>query len=206
MFSGWGIRTLSADHPVYNPFSYHRGSVWPVEQGTAALGFARYGCWDELHALAEGTFAAAAAFAEHRLPETVAGLPRDVEHPFPSLYPRSCSPQAWSASAVVAIVQALLTLRPVAPARTVLVDPHLPPWLPELTLTGIDVGGTTATLRAERRPNGSTRVRVTDATGPLTVVHQAARHAAVGSAARTAAVVRTSFHRGNRRPSRGGTT
>ncbi|MGY1605312.1 glycogen debranching N-terminal domain-containing protein, partial [Geodermatophilus sp. SYSU D00815] len=180
MFSGWGIRTLSADHPVFNPFSYHRGSVWPVEQATAALGFARYGCWDELHRLAEGFFAAAAAFAEHRLPETIAGLPRDAEHPFPSIYPKSCSPQAWSASAVVAVVQALLALRPVAPARTVVVDPHLPAWLPELTLTGVRVGGTTATLHAARRRDGSTRVRVQDSTGPLRVVHRPARHAAAG--------------------------
>ena len=57
LFSGWGIRTLSSDHPAYNPFSYHRGSVWPVEQGTIAFGLARYGCWDELHRLAEGVFA-----------------------------------------------------------------------------------------------------------------------------------------------------
>src|SRR5207248_8436884 len=31
LFSGWGIRTLSAEHPAFNPFSYHRGTVWPVE-------------------------------------------------------------------------------------------------------------------------------------------------------------------------------
>jgi glycogen debranching enzyme len=205
MFSGWGIRTLSADHPAYNPFSYHRGSVWPVEQATAALGLARYGCREELHTLAEGVFAAAAAFAEHRLPETIAGLPRD-RHPFPSIYPKSCSPQAWSASAVVAIVQALLALRPAAPVGTVLVDPHLPPWLPELTLSGVSVGGVTATLHASRRRNGTTRIRVTDATGPLTVVHQPPRHAGARPTARTAALVHTSFHRGiRRRPRRGGT-
>ena len=29
MFSGWGLRTLSADHPTYNPLSYQNGSVWP---------------------------------------------------------------------------------------------------------------------------------------------------------------------------------
>jgi glycogen debranching enzyme len=52
LFSGWGIRTLSSDHPAYNPFSYHRGSVWPVENGTAAIGLARYGFRDDLHRLA----------------------------------------------------------------------------------------------------------------------------------------------------------
>lgn len=35
LFSGWGVRTLSADHVAYDPFSYHRGSVWPVDTGTS---------------------------------------------------------------------------------------------------------------------------------------------------------------------------
>ena len=29
MNSGWGIRTLSAPHPAYNPYYYQNGSVWP---------------------------------------------------------------------------------------------------------------------------------------------------------------------------------
>ena len=49
LFTGWGIRTLSSQHPAYNPYSYHRGSVWPVEHGTFAVGFARYGLHDSLH-------------------------------------------------------------------------------------------------------------------------------------------------------------
>ena len=179
MFSGWGIRTLSAAHAVYNPFSYHRGSVWPVEQATAGLGFARYGQWDALHRVAEGMFTASALFAEHRLPETLSGVVRDAEGPYPAVYPKSCSPQAWSASCVIGMIQALLGLRPAAPVRTLIVDPHLPPWLPDLTLTGVRIGEVTATLRATRRRDGTTRLRVHDATGPLAVVVQPARNTAV---------------------------
>jgi len=29
MFTGWGIRTLSAAERSYNPMSYHNGSIWP---------------------------------------------------------------------------------------------------------------------------------------------------------------------------------
>jgi glycogen debranching enzyme len=43
LFSGWGIRTLAADNPSYNPFSYHLGSVWPVENASILLGLRRYG-------------------------------------------------------------------------------------------------------------------------------------------------------------------
>jgi glycogen debranching enzyme len=159
MFSGWGIRTLSADHPAYNPFSYHRGSVWPVDAGTIGLGLARYGCWDELHRLAEGIFSAAALFEGHRLPEVLSGLPRDRQHPHPGVYPSACSPQAWSASGIVALVQALLALRPVAPLRCIVVDPHLPEWLPDLTLEGVQVGGAMFDLNVRRRRNGRITVR-----------------------------------------------
>ncbi|HEY2672012.1 MAG TPA: glycogen debranching N-terminal domain-containing protein [Rugosimonospora sp.] len=170
MFSGWGLRTLSSDHPAYNPFSYHRGTVWPVDAGTTALGLARYGCVDELYRLAEATFSAAALFEGHRLPEAISGLPRDAEHPHPGVHPQACSPQGWSASAVIAVVQALLALRPVAPLRTILVDPHLPDWLPDLELHGVQVGDATFDLAVLRRPNG--RVVVRTRGDRVTVVRQ----------------------------------
>jgi glycogen debranching enzyme len=151
LFSGWGIRTLSSDHPAYNPFSYHRGSVWPVEAGTTGLGLARYGCVEQLHRLTEATFAAAALFEGHRLPEVISGLPRDQAHPHPGVYPKACSPQAWSASAIIALIQALLALRPAAPMRTILVDPHLPAWLPDIELQGVQVGRATFDLAVHRR-------------------------------------------------------
>lgn len=158
LFSGWGIRTLSADHPAYNPFSYHRGSVWPVEAGTIALGLARYGCWAQLHQLAEATFAAAALFEGHRLPEVISGLPREGAYPHPGSYPNACSPQGWSASAIVAVVQALLGLRPVGSIRTIVVDPHLPDWLPDVYLEGVQVGGATFDLEVRRRRGGRTTI------------------------------------------------
>ena len=159
MFSGWGIRTLSADHPSYNPFSYHRGSVWPAEAGTIAVGLARYGCWEQLHRLAEGLFSAASLFEGYRLPELLSGLPRDQQHPHPGVFPDSCSPQAWSASTIIATVQALLALRPYASLRTILVDPHLPDWLPDLKLEGVQLGRLTFDLTVRRRRNGRASVR-----------------------------------------------
>jgi glycogen debranching enzyme len=182
MFSGWGIRTLSAEHAAYNPFSYHRGSVWPVESGTSGLGFARYGCWPELHRLAEGTFAAAALFEGHRLPEVLSGLPRDEQHPHPGIYPKSCSPQAWSASAIVTLVQALLALRPAAPLRTLLVDPHLPEWLDDLVLEGVQLGGTTLDLVVRRGRRG--RTEISSRGGRVAVVRQPTLQARRVSASR----------------------
>jgi glycogen debranching enzyme len=159
MFSGWGIRTLSADHAAYNPFSYHRGSVWPVEAGTIGLGLARYGQWPQLHRLAKATFDAAALFEGHRLPEVISGLPRTADYPHPGIYPTACSPQAWSASAIIALIQALLGLRPIAAINTIMVDPHLPDWLPEVTIEGVHIGRKKVDLQAVRKRDGRTAIR-----------------------------------------------
>ncbi|HEV8340162.1 MAG TPA: glycogen debranching N-terminal domain-containing protein, partial [bacterium] len=172
LFSGWGIRTLSSAHPAYNPYSYHRGSVWPVENATFALAFMRFGLRDHLHTLARAQFEAAALFDFHRLPELLSGHPRDAEHPFPALYPRTNWPQAWSSSAVFFLLQALLGLYPYAPLRLLFVDPHLPEWLPEITLRGLRVGGAVATIRFWRAADGRSRYQVHDLRGPLRVIRQ----------------------------------
>ena len=61
LFNGWGVRTLSDDHPSYNPFAYHLGAVWPVENATFALGFKRYGLDDHVDRLVSAVLGAAAA-------------------------------------------------------------------------------------------------------------------------------------------------
>lgn len=172
LFSGWGIRTLSSDHPSYNPYSYHLGSVWPVEHGTFALGFMRYGLYDALHQLARAQFDAASLFEFHRLPELFAGHPRDHDHPFPAIYQNASSPQAWSASSVFSLLQALLGLYPFAPLKMLVIDPHLPEWLPEITLRDLRVGKARITIRFRRGANGRTTWRVLDREGTLHVVRQ----------------------------------
>ena len=172
IFTGWGIRTLTSRHPAYNPFSYHRGSVWPVEHGTFALGLARYGFWDELGRLAKGLFDASELFEEYRLPEVLGGLQRDNVGSHPGIYPDSCSPQAWTASTVVMIIQALLGLHPLAPARVTSLDPHLPDWLPDLRLSGVRIGHSTMDIHAWRDDRGATKYRVTKDGGRMVVLRQ----------------------------------
>jgi glycogen debranching enzyme len=172
MFSGWGIRTLSADHIAYNPFSYHLGSVWPVESGTAAFGLARYGCWEECHRLAEGLFAATELFSENRLPEVLGGYLRDAAHPYPGIYPGSNEPQGWSDSAVVVTIQALLGMHAIAPFDLLVIDPHLPDWLPDLQLEGLRVGQSVLDLAFQRGGDGETRYQVRRRQGHIRVLRQ----------------------------------
>ncbi|NOY39363.1 MAG: amylo-alpha-1,6-glucosidase, partial [Nitrospirae bacterium] len=43
VFSGWGIRTIGANEALYNPMSYHNGSVWPHDNAIIALGLSLCG-------------------------------------------------------------------------------------------------------------------------------------------------------------------
>ena len=172
MFSGWGVRTLSADHPAFNPFSYHRGSVWPVENAVFVLAFARYGLHDKMQKLARAMFETAEIFKYRRLPEVFAGHQRDDEHPFPGMYPKANWPQAWSASAPFTVMQALLGIFPYAALNTLFLDPWLPEWLPDFSVENMTVGEARVSLRFTRETDGRTHYKVTDLKGKLHVVRQ----------------------------------
>jgi len=170
LFNGWGIRTLSTEHPSYNPLAYHLGTVWPVENATFALGFKRYGLDGHVERLVSGLFAAAEQFHRFRLPEALGGHGAD-ESPIPTVYPGANSPQAWSASAVIQLVQILLGIYPFAPARTLfLVRPRLPEWLEEVTLHGLRVGRARLSLRFRREKDGHAKHQVLEREGRVVIL------------------------------------
>ncbi|MBV8577951.1 MAG: amylo-alpha-1,6-glucosidase [Acetobacteraceae bacterium] len=139
MWSGWGIRTLSADHPAFNPFSYQCGSVWPHDNGLIALGFKRYGFAEQAAAIAHDVSRAASHFLLNQLPELYAGMQRDGAN-FPVQYLGANVPQAWAAGSAFMLVQAMLGLLADAPRKRLFVDPHLPAWLPDLTIVDLRIG------------------------------------------------------------------
>jgi glycogen debranching enzyme len=169
LFSGWGVRTLSTRHPAFNPFAYHLGSVWPASNGMIGFGLKRYGFDSQLHQLAKGIFDASQIFYLDRLPEVMGGHARDRRHPHPGIYPDACSPQAWSAGGVVLLIHSMLGLIPVAPRQTLIIEPNLPEWLPELTLPNIRVGNARVSLRFRRDPAGSTQHEVVEQQGELRI-------------------------------------
>jgi glycogen debranching enzyme len=171
LFSGWGIRTLSSTHTYYNPLSYHRGTVWAVEQGTIVFGLRRYGFDARALDLAAATFELAQLYSEYRIPECVGGYARG-ERATPGAYPRANTPQLWNATAFPLILQSLLGLVPFAPADTLIVDPILPTWLPEVRLRGLRVGAATVALRFWRNEHGRSQFEVVHKRGTLHVIRQ----------------------------------
>src|SRR5262249_7333913 len=106
-FSGWGIRTLAASQRLYNPMSYHNGSVWPHDNALIALGMARYGLKGAVQRVFEGFFAATQYMDLLRPPELFCGFNRRHSKG-PTLYPVACSPQAWASGAPLAMLEACL--------------------------------------------------------------------------------------------------
>jgi hypothetical protein len=66
----------------------------------------------------------------------------------------------------------MLGLYPYAPLKMLLVDPHLPEWLPEITVHGLRVGKSTVTIRFFREADGKSSYRVEDLEGKLHVLRQ----------------------------------
>jgi glycogen debranching enzyme len=154
MWSGWGIRTLAKAQPAYNPLSYHNGTVWPHDNAIAAIGMSYYGFTQPAVQVLDGLWAAAQHFRHLRLPELFCGLDR-VGGQFPVHYPVACSPQAWASGAFFLLLRAVLGLFADAPRRTLhVVSPTLPPWLDEITLSGVRIGPARATLRFTRAHGG----------------------------------------------------
>jgi glycogen debranching enzyme len=139
MWSGWGIRTLSALNPAFNPYNYQTGSVWPHDNAIIALGFRRYGFGVEAARIARDISDAASHFLLNQLPELYTAIERD-ETSFPVQYLGANIPQAWAAGSVFALMQAMLGFVPDAPRGKLHVDPLLPEWLSDLTVLDLRVG------------------------------------------------------------------
>ena len=139
MWSGWGIRTLSRDHPSYNPMSYQNGSVWPHDNGMIAIGFKQYGFAAEAARVAHAVSDAGSYFALYQMPELYAGIERDDAN-FPVQYPDANVPQAWAAGSAFSMLQALIGFEPDAPTGKLYLDPALPDWLPDLVLSDMRLG------------------------------------------------------------------
>src|SRR6201988_1750425 len=105
MWTGWGIRTLSANNPAFNPYNYQTGSVWPHDNAIIALGFKFYGFAAEAARIAHDISVAAEYFRLNQLPELYIAFERE-ETNFPVQYIGANVPQAWAAGSAFMLTQA----------------------------------------------------------------------------------------------------
>ena len=168
MFSGWGVRTLSADAPRFNPMSYHNGSVWPHDNALIAFGLSRYGLKRPALAIFEGLFDAATHMEMMRFPELFCGFPRR-RGIAPVLYPVACAPQAWASVVPFALLQASLGLYMYFAKRQIRFhNPQLPRFMEEVHINGLELGDASVNLRLRRR-GADTEVAVVSRKGDVSI-------------------------------------
>jgi glycogen debranching enzyme len=100
LWSGWGLRTLGSSEVLFNPVSYHNGSVWPHDTALFAAGLARYGFGAEARRVSDALFDLAATQPLQRLPELISGFTRE-DGALPVPYTHACWPQSWAAAGLL---------------------------------------------------------------------------------------------------------
>jgi glycogen debranching enzyme len=168
-FSGWGIRTIPAREPRYNPMSYHNGSVWPHDNALIALGLSRYGFKDAALRILSALFDASQFMELNRLPELYCGFSRRNGEG-PTLYPVACNPQAWSSATVFSLLQACLGLRIDAVSERLYFDnPHLPESVQQLEIKDLKIASGVVEVQLDRHDQG-VAVNVRRRTGKVEVI------------------------------------
>ena len=154
LWSGWGVRTLAADEPAFDPLEYHNGTVWPHDNSLIALGLAQAGRREEAEHVVRALLDCA-PFFEYRLPELFAGGERRTDEA-PGVVPTSARPQAWSAGTPLLLLRAQLGLEPDPDARALRVTADtLPAWLEGFALDRVPAFGRRWRVRVE---NGTASV------------------------------------------------
>ncbi len=141
----WGTRDVSDRSDVYDPISYHQGSVWPLFTGWASL--AEYRTGREL------------AGYTHLMQNTNLTTEQDLgavtellSGAFYDPFGRSTSHQMWSSAMVLApAMRGLFGISIDAMDATIHVNPHLPAQWSTSTLHHVQVGSHDTGLRFERR-------------------------------------------------------
>jgi glycogen debranching enzyme len=170
MYSGWGWRTMSCEERVFNPLSYHRGSVWPHDNSLIAHGMALNEYREPVLRVFTTLFQAALNFRDYRLPELFCGVQRR-EHDVPVHYPVSCWPQAWASGALFLILTSLLGIRPSGPRKELnIINPQLPDWLDHLHVRNMRIGRSRVGLDFTRRGD-RTFCNVVDVEGEKLVIN-----------------------------------
>jgi glycogen debranching enzyme len=150
MFSGWGIRTLSAKEVRYNPISYHNGSIWPHDNALIAYGMAKYQLRKQVQTILQSLFDASLFIELQRLPELFCGFERRSGEG-PTAYPVACSPQAWSVATVYFLMQACLQIEINALQKQVVFNrPLLPKYLEKIVITNLKLGNETCNIEIYR--------------------------------------------------------
>jgi hypothetical protein len=157
----WGLRDVGEHETVYDPMSYHQGSVWPLFTGWASV--AEYRTGRDLAGYAH-LMENANLTTEQDLGAVTELLSGAYYVPFG----RSTSHQMWSsAMLLIPALRGLFGIAPDALVRKIIVEPHLPAQWERASVRRVHVGDAVADLEFART-NGKLRVQLKDSEGQNT--------------------------------------
>jgi glycogen debranching enzyme len=96
VLTDFGLRTLSSDSPVFDPFAYHRGTIWPFDSWLGWAGLRAAGATEAAERVRTGVLRALAE--DGRYPELYAVTKGGVER-----VPIANRVQAWTVGAAWAL-------------------------------------------------------------------------------------------------------
>ena len=140
----WGARLLSKDSPLYDPLSYHNGSVWPLFTGWASMGAYQYG---RPHVGAQALWASALLTDQDALGYVTELLSGDYN----TAFGRSSHHQVWSEAMVATpLVRGMLGIEVTAGGDSVRVAPALPIDWDRVRVENAPAGDDTYSVMIER--------------------------------------------------------
>ena len=144
MATDWGSRIISNESKLYDPLSYHYGSVWPLFTGWASTGAYRYG---RPHVGYQSLMANALLTYTNALGYVTELLSGDFNAPFG----RSSHHQVWSEAMVVTpIIRGLLGLEARAGGTELRFEPQLPATWDQVEVRNVAVGNMRYDLNLSR--------------------------------------------------------
>ncbi len=140
----WGQRILSNRSALYDPLSYHYGSVWPLFTGWAAMAAYRYG---RPHVGYQAVIANASLTSHNALGYVTELLSGD----FATAFGRSSHHQIWSEAMVVTpIIRGLLGIEVSEGGRMLQFAPNLPADWDHVAIRSVPAGATRYDIRVDR--------------------------------------------------------
>ena len=141
----WGLRDVAESDPVYDPISYHQGSVWPLFTGWEAVAEYRTG-------RALSGYAHLMQNANQTSTQDLGAVTELLSGAFFQPFGRSTSHQLWSSAMVVTpTLRGLFGIDVDAQSGTVQVDPHLPADWNSAEVLRLHVGRSVCTLEYRRQ-------------------------------------------------------
>ena len=140
----WGTRSVATDAAIYDPISYHHGSVWPLYTGWAAM--AEYRARRSLPAYAHLT-----ANTQLTWLQDPGAITEVISGEFFEPLGRSSSHQLWSSAMVLSpAIRGLFGLEANAMTHSLRVAPQLPPAWDGATVRNVAVGEQRFTVEMRR--------------------------------------------------------